>query len=77
MATSAFSSGQIIGLLVMGIIFGIIVQTYAKKKGMSSLGTVGMGACVVSSFAGAPFGLYWLLALPTMGFFLAIISGRK
>jgi hypothetical protein len=77
MSTVAFSSGEVIGLLVVGLILGIIVQSYGKKKGMSSLGTIGMGACVASSLAGAPFGLYWLLALPTMGIFLAIMSGRK
>jgi uncharacterized membrane protein YraQ (UPF0718 family) len=72
-----FGSGQIIALLVMGLILGVIVQSYATKKGMASLGNLGLGACVLSSFIGAPFGLRWLLALPTMGVFLAIISSRK
>jgi uncharacterized membrane protein YraQ (UPF0718 family) len=74
---ATFASGQMIALLVMGLILGVIVQSYAKKKGMESLGNVGLGACVLSSFMGAPFGLSWFLALPTMGFFLAIISGRR
>jgi hypothetical protein len=72
-----FGAGQLAALLVVGMTFGLIVQSYAKKKGMKSVGTIGLIACIATSFIGAPFGLYWLLALPTMIFFLAIISGHK
>jgi hypothetical protein len=72
-----FGIGQLLGLLVMGAIFGLIVQSQAKKKKQAELGNLGLGACIVASFVGSLLGMGWLLSPITMVGFLVAINSKK
>jgi hypothetical protein len=72
-----FATGQLIGLLVMGSLLGLIVQSQGKKKNQAELGNIGLAACVASTFLGSLMGLGWLLGLGTMIGFLVTIHSRK
>jgi hypothetical protein len=69
--------GAALGLLVMGALCGLMVQSQAKKKQKAELGMIGLVACIVSSFIGSAMGLYWILSLVTMIVFMVIINTQK
>jgi hypothetical protein len=69
--------GQLIGLLVMGLLLGLIVQSQGKKKQQSELGNMGLFSCVLSSVIGGFMGLYWGLGFITMIGFLVAINSKK
>jgi 4-hydroxybenzoate polyprenyltransferase len=70
-----FASGQLIAMLVMGLLFGLIVQSQAKKKNQTDLGNMALGACIATSFIGGAINMGWMLSCLTMiGFLFAVNS---
>jgi hypothetical protein len=69
--------GQLIGLLVVGSLLGLIVQSQAKKKQQSELGMMGLFSCLLSTVIGGFMGLYWGLGFVTMIGFLFAINSKK
>lgn len=70
-----FQSGQLIAMLVMGLLFGLIVQSQAKKKNQTDLGNLGLGACIATSFIGGALNMAWIPSCLTMiGFLFAVNS---
>jgi uncharacterized membrane protein YeaQ/YmgE (transglycosylase-associated protein family) len=59
-----FASGQLIAMLVMGLLFGLIVQSQAKKKNQTDLGNIGLGACIATSFIGGALSMSWIRSHP-------------
>jgi hypothetical protein len=76
-STEGFIMGQLIGLLVMGLLLGLIVQSQGKKKQQPDLGNMGLFSCVLSSVVGGFMGLYWGLGFVTMIGFLVAINSKK
>jgi uncharacterized membrane protein YraQ (UPF0718 family) len=70
-----FGVGQLLAVFVIGLLFGAIVQSQAKKKGLNDLGNLGLGSCIAVSFIGAALGWGWFPALLTMIGFLIRING--
>ena len=65
--------GQLVGLGVMGLLAGLITQSFAKKRHEEQLGTIGLISCIVASFVGGFLGLNWVLAMVTaLGFSIYI-----
>jgi hypothetical protein len=64
-----FALGQVIAILVCGLLFGLIVQSQGKKKGKDQIGNIGLASSFVSVFVGGvPLGLL------SMAIFLLIIN---
>jgi hypothetical protein len=72
-----FIMGQLIGLLVAGLLFGLIVQSQGKKRKQSDLGNIGLFSCLISTVIGGFIGLYWGLGFVTMIGFLVTINSKK
>jgi 4-hydroxybenzoate polyprenyltransferase len=70
-----FNAGQLIAMLVIGLLFGLIVQNQAKKKNKTDLGKIGLGACIATSFIGGALSIGWIPSCLTMiGFLFAVNS---
>jgi hypothetical protein len=68
-----FGFGQIIGLVIMGLLFGAIVQSYGKSKQQYELANLGLIVCTVATFLAGSIGMQLFVGLATMtGFILAI-----
>jgi hypothetical protein len=68
-----FGFGEIIGLVIMGLLFGAIVQSYGKSKQQYELGNLGLIVCTVATFLAGFAGMQLFVGLATMiGFILAI-----
>lgn len=72
-----FNLGQLIAMLVIGLLFGLIVQSQAKKNDQDQLGNLGLGTCVAMSFVGSSIGMGWIPALVTMILFLVAVNCLK
>jgi uncharacterized membrane-anchored protein len=70
-------AGQLLGLGIMGLLAGLIVQSFAKKRHQESLGTIGLISCIVAAFVGGFMGMYWSLAALTALGFIAYIQINK
>ncbi len=72
-----FNLGQLIAMLVIGSLFGLIVQSQGKKNDQDQLGNLGLGTCVAMSLIGGSIGMGWIPALVTMIAFLVAINVLK
>jgi L-cystine uptake protein TcyP (sodium:dicarboxylate symporter family) len=69
-----FGMGQIIGLLVMGLLFGAIVQSFGKRKNQAELGNIGLITCMIVTFLAGLMGLQLIGLVSMVGFILVINS---
>ncbi|MEH6939727.1 hypothetical protein V7056_18070 [Bacillus sp. JJ664] len=65
---------EIIGTILAGIILGVILLIYSKKRGVRRTGFLGLGACVLSSFI---LGLYVQIPVFIIFLFLIKVSSKK
>jgi hypothetical protein len=69
-----FGLGQIIGLLVMGLLFGAIVQSFGKRKNQVELGNIGLATCTIVTVLAGFVGLQFIGLITMVGFILVINS---
>jgi|GEM_PF-5163255 len=69
-----FGVGQLIGLLVVGLLFGAIVQSFGKRKNQAELGNIGLATCTVVTFLAGLMGLQFIGLIAMAGFILVINS---
>jgi hypothetical protein len=72
-----FNVGQLIAMLVIGMLFGLIVKSQAVKNDQEALGNLGLGVCVTMSLVGGSIGFGWIPALVTMILFVVAINFLK
>jgi hypothetical protein len=66
--------GQIIGLLVLGLLFGAIVQSFGKRKNQTELGNIGFAVCTAVTILAGLMGLQFIGLVSMVGFILVINS---
>ncbi len=66
--------GQILGLLVMGLLFGAIVQSFGKRKNQVELGNIGLATCTIVTILAGLVGLQFIGLIAMAGFILVINS---
>lgn len=71
-----FGFGQIIGLIIMGLLFGAIVQSYGKSKHQYELANLGLIVCTVATFLAGLVEMQLYVGLATMTVFILMINGR-
>jgi biotin transporter BioY len=71
-----FGFGEIIGLVIMGLLFGAIVQSYGKSKQQYELGNLGLIVCTVVTFLAGFTGMQLFVGLATMTGFIVAINRR-
>jgi hypothetical protein len=71
-----FGFGQMIGLLVLGLLFGAIVQSFGKRKNQAELGNMGLAVCTVVTFLAGLIGLQFIGLITMVGFILVINSKK-
>ncbi len=72
-----FGFGQIIGSVIMGLLFGAIVQSYGKSKQQYELANLGLIVCTVATFLAGFAGIHMFVGLATMTGFILAISSKK
>jgi hypothetical protein len=72
-----FGFGQIMGLAIVSLLFGAIVQSYGKRKQQPELGNTGLVVCTVVTFLSGFAGIHMFVGLATMTGFILAISSKK
>jgi 4-hydroxybenzoate polyprenyltransferase len=71
-----FGAGQLIGAVVLGLLFGAIAQSYGKRKNQPELGNIALIVCTLATILGGLFSFQHLAGLLTMIGFIAAISRK-
>jgi L-cystine uptake protein TcyP (sodium:dicarboxylate symporter family) len=69
-----YGAGQLVGLLVMGLLFGAIVQSFGKRKNQAELGNIGFATCTTITILAGLMGLQLIGLVSMIGFILFINS---
>jgi hypothetical protein len=69
-----YGVGQLVGLLVMGLLFGAIVQSFGKRKNQAELGNIGFAVCTAITILSGLVGLQLIGLVSMIGFILFINS---
>jgi 4-hydroxybenzoate polyprenyltransferase len=72
-----FGFGQIMGLAIVSLLFGAIVQSYGKRKQQPELGNMGLIVCTAVTFLAGFAGIHLFVGLATMAGFILAISSKK
>lgn len=72
-----YGLGQLIGLLVISLLFGAIVQSFGKRKNQTELGNIGLATCTVVTFLAGFMGIHLIVGLVTMTGFILAINAKK
>jgi 4-hydroxybenzoate polyprenyltransferase len=65
------------GLLVISLLFGAIVQSFGKRKNQTDLGNIGLATCTVVTFLAGLMGIHMIVGLVTMTGFILAINAKK
>jgi hypothetical protein len=68
--------GQLIGLLVLGLLFGAIVQSFGKRKNQIELGNIGFAVSTIITILAGLMGFQIIGLVSMVGFILAINSKK-
>jgi hypothetical protein len=72
-----FGLGQMIGLLLISLLFGAIVQSFGKRRNQTELGNIGLVSCTVVTFLAGFMGIHLIVGLATMTGFIVAINAKK
>ena len=72
-----YGLGQMMGLVVMGLLFGAIVQSFGKRKNQTELGNIGLATCTAVTFLAGFAGMHLIVGLVTMTGFILAINAKK
>ncbi len=65
-----FSLGMLLGAGVMGLLFGAIAQSFAKRKNQVQLGNTALVVCTIVTVLAAFVGWHYVAGLLTMAGFI-------
>jgi hypothetical protein len=68
--------GQLIGLLVLGLLFGAIVQSFGKRKNQIELGNIGFAVSTIITILAGLMG-FQIIGLVSMVGFILVINSKK
>jgi 4-hydroxybenzoate polyprenyltransferase len=71
-----FVIGQLVGAVVLGLLFGAIAQSYAKGKNQPDLGNIALAICTVVTVLAGFVGFSHVAGLLTMVGFIVAASNK-
>lgn len=72
-----FGIGQLVGAIVLGLLFGAIAQSFGKRKNQQELGNTALAVCTVVTVLAAFVNFHHIAGLLTMTGFIVAINNQK
>jgi hypothetical protein len=72
-----YGFGQIMGLFVISLLFGAVVQSFGRRKNQTELGNIGLVVCTAVTFLAGFMGIHLIVGLVTMTGFILAINAKK